>query len=79
MQDRMALAVDRAGGLIPYEATGASGALPSGVTVAAGMSGKEQGENLASVNVSHLHTSLESIDQIIAHSFGGANHASEMD
>jgi len=68
MEDRMGRALDRAAKLLPREA------------IAAGGEGTDsRSEHAGSSRTPDLHQSVGSMNQVMAQSLGGYNHASEMD
>ncbi|UCC96837.1 MAG: hypothetical protein JSW66_13445 [Phycisphaerales bacterium] len=68
MEDRMARAVERAGRLLPYDASIASSVM--GPVFAAARPAESQTERVKLMGISGPHPSAKSINQILAQSFG---------
>ena len=78
MEDRMARAIDRAAGLMPYGTVTANSI--TWQTFAAGDSStKDQIKQVSPAGILRPHVSVENVNGIMAQLFGGYNHANEKD
>jgi hypothetical protein len=78
MEDRMGRALDRAGRLLPRDAIITDSVRERAFTADSEMI-ENQHEHVGPSRTPDLHQSVESMNRIMAQSFGGYSHASEMD
>jgi hypothetical protein len=77
MEDRMARAVERAGRFLPVDTVTVGGQM--GQVFAAGGFIENREKRIEPMGMPDPHSSAESVNQILAQSFGGHSHASGMD